>query len=221
MVCLPRMRGGCPTLPSAAVGSATSSPHARGLSGDGAGEGYLVEVFPACAGVVPAPRRAGDPHPGLPRLRGGCPRHDVTRRAVDRSSPHARGLSRRYGIRRRCRIVLAVCAGGCTGLAQLIDRLTPSSSHPRGSSRLPHVAGTVQGVLPACAGVVPRLARPLPIGGNPPRMGGDCCHNLPGSPGIADHSRAGISRYLVDVNREPHPTQPQILCVGNSTLVAN
>ena len=72
-----------------------SSPHTRGSSPDGRTRGRPDDLFPVHAGVIPAPAGvAPGPHP-LPHKRGGHPMTMNEIRAKARSSPHARGSSRR------------------------------------------------------------------------------------------------------------------------------
>ena len=108
---LPRMRGGGPTPESMPPLSMWSSPHARGWSRLGKYITHYRDVFPACAGVVPKPRRHPPGHGGLPRMRGGGPLLSGTRYTLLKSSPHARGWSQSEKVALRDMCVFPACAG--------------------------------------------------------------------------------------------------------------
>ena len=108
---LPRMRGGGPWAMEDLEDVGMSSPHARGWSRMNVERETTSNVFPACAGVVPAHWLVHQGHVGLPRMRGGGPRPPRFIRWGSRSSPHARGWSRAFCACVHNHLVFPACAG--------------------------------------------------------------------------------------------------------------
>ena len=89
------MRGGGPPDADKRTQNTLSSPHARGWSQHIILRDEMLQVFPACAGVVPQFVQSQAVHLRLPRMRGGGPQAVAASGALEKSSPHARGWSRR------------------------------------------------------------------------------------------------------------------------------
>ena len=69
----PRMRGGGPIAFGVSCIFQSFSPHARGWSQPSTNSGKLSQLFPACAGVVPAAQHQSSIRDAFPRMRGGGP----------------------------------------------------------------------------------------------------------------------------------------------------
>ena len=172
---LPRMRGGGPLSISRFTRSRWSSPHARGWSPAQRDRRRCRDVFPACAGVVPAPQ----PHiwrpSSLPRMRGGGPQMPVRSTTRRMSSPHARGWSHTCKAHNARASVFPACAGvvpwprSLTRKSYCLPRMRgggprQSSGGIQEISSSPHARGWSPPIIrwhprdlvfPACAGVVP------------------------------------------------------------------
>ena len=148
----PRSRGVYPQLSAAAPASGGSSPLARGLR---SAESLLVlqeRIIPARAGFTPAYAAHAAPLPDHPRSRGVYPIRSHPSRALEGSSPLARGLPRPYLWKDAdARIIPA--RAGFTSL-QRVPRTTPTGSSPlaRGLLRRVELIGDVLGIIPARAG---------------------------------------------------------------------
>ena len=92
--CFPRMRGDVPTISSAAADSYQFSPHARGCSAMAEGVDYLLQVFPACAGMFRFSVSLWEIFLCFPRMRGDVPYTPPPTHVKSKFSPHARGCSR-------------------------------------------------------------------------------------------------------------------------------
>ena len=128
----PRMRG-VYAEPSSPTSTPTgSSPHARGLRGQGQGDIILWGIIPACAGFTPHLTRWHGVRGDHPRMRGVYVTLDAFERAERGSSPHARGLRPWWWVQQ----------------ANGVD-------HPRmrGVYRLEVTCSALDGrIIPACAG---------------------------------------------------------------------
>ena len=113
---LPRIRGGVSRPYVVPVFPDESSPHTRGCFYID-GIGYVIEtVFPAYAGVFPAPSLLRPPLSSLPRIRGGVSRENLTDSPCVRSSPHTRGCFLSRPPMRFRRMVFPAYAGVFPGL---------------------------------------------------------------------------------------------------------
>ena len=172
-LCLPRMRGDRPgTIPHLRM-RIQFTPHARGSTRPMLTTRFLLEVYPACAGIdLPfhtRKRRQGS----LPRMRGDRPGRGFKRGRTFGFTPHARGstsseISSSSSIR-----VYPACAGidrtqgsektlpeglprmrGDRPIGQCrhasLFRFTP---HARGSTLKSLLATSFLIVYPACAGI--------------------------------------------------------------------
>ena len=148
----PRMRGEHRIPTRIRLTPLGSSPHARGTRPRARSAGRPGGIIPACAGNTarPAPGRVrrGD----HPRMRGEHLDVLFEFRALQGSSPHARGTPI-FIFRKTVKIgIIPACAGNTVN----VPNTTP---YPRGSS--PHARGTPtadlqrcysSGIIPACAG---------------------------------------------------------------------
>ncbi len=107
----PRTRGDLPSLVIGRNRAARSSPHARGSSRCAEKRPVVRGVVPARAGIFPDIQPDGRPRKRRPRTRGDLPSRVRSQSTRQRSSPHARGSSRRGRARGVSRAVVPARAG--------------------------------------------------------------------------------------------------------------
>ena len=176
---LPRMRGDPPHIYHGDCVDVMSTPHARGSTSASRLPSWLVNVYPACAGIHPNSCRQKVGIICLPRMRGDPPSKRMLPRNWRESTPHARGSTWRGQNYCRLTRVYPACAGihlvrGCTcnlelGLPRMrgdppfrlriFYDLETSTPHARGSTPRLHHQLIPGYVYPACAGIHPGLRK--------------------------------------------------------------
>ncbi len=192
----PRTRGDLPGEDDQQLAARLSSPHARGSSPGRWPRGSPRGVVPARAGIFPSAGRSPTCPTCRPRTRGDLPANGVRRSRSMRSSPHARGSSRRPRARRGRRTVVPARAGifrrrrpprsrplrrprtrgDLPSCIRSIPRHGGSSPHARGSSLRDWRGGIDAFVVPARAGIFLGMSRASSASRRRPRTRGD----LPG-----------------------------------------
>jgi len=108
---LPRMRGDPPPSPHGYFKKALSTPHARGSTVSTHAPARGATVYPACAGIHPARKKAFVDELRLPRMRGDPPRCSSAFLRLSLSTPHARGSTCTVGVLCSWYSVYPACAG--------------------------------------------------------------------------------------------------------------
>ena len=134
--CFPRVRGDVPALGQTAPSHGRFSPRARGCSHHTRHQPRYVDVFPACAGMFPAPPKSGRIRQCFPRVRGDVPVFCFPLMWMLTFSPRARGCSSNDSSNARWCAVFPACAG----------MFPDNFSTPPPSYRFPRVRGDVPGV---------------------------------------------------------------------------
>ena len=170
---LPRMRGDPPPSPHGYFKKALSTPHARGSTVSTHAPARGATVYPACAGIHPARKKAFVDELRLPRMRGDPPRCSSAFLRLSLSTPHARGSTCTVGVLCSWYSVYPACAGihrrherqrrKKDGLPRMrgdppSDRwrtrgLHSSTPHARGSTCIRQRESKILDVYPACAGI--------------------------------------------------------------------
>ena len=180
-----------------------STPHARGSTWTWAVLWRYMVVYPACAGIHLRPAGSRSRQKSLPRMRGDPPRIPASSKALNPSTPHARGSTQGRGEGRMYFLVYPACAGIHHNInnGHISSKSLPrmrgdppqhkvvtnycrlSTPHARGSTAAGRVSDRQAHVYPACAGIHHCRRRASPRRRRLPRMRGD--------PPLHDHAARG------------------------------
>ena len=199
----------CKPLESQVPGS---SPHARGtLPAHGFGAGN-AGIIPACAGNTDTPKAGHAESGDHPRMRGEHWRDILRTRAVQGSSPHARGTHNGLKLCEFVRGIIPACAGN-TSRGMSAEDVRRDHPRMRGEHRCewcgkdrrqgssPHARGTLsdimdafrqRGIIPACAGNTSAPSAWPDTATDHPRMRGEHRSGIrpdDGAPGSSPHAR--------------------------------
>ena len=189
----PRMRGERCTRHACTCCTYGSSPHARGTPFDKTRECLLRRFIPACAGNAAACSTRAPPRAVHPRMRGERGRLPGDGRAVDGSSPHARGTLMPFDSSSSRNQFIPACAGNAylTAPKSVAWPVHPrmrgerrsstrqiffpdgSSPHARGTQYLVDLGQHHPRFIPACAGNARLPNNRRPISPVHPRMRGE------------------------------------------------
>ena len=134
---VPRTRGDIPPQRPLPAPRSTGSPHTRGYTGDGDGDGDIVGGFPAHAGIYPDGLGNHWYARWVPRTRGDIPYAYMGAVAVYAGSPHTRGYT---AAGKGLRDILL----GFPAHAGIYPRRTLASD---GGHRVPRTRGDIPGEL--------------------------------------------------------------------------
>ena len=200
----PRVRGDVPRVSNPLLNFTRFSPRARGCSTFTSAMNPITKVFPACAGMFPAPPKSGRIRQCFPRVRGDVPVFCFPLMWMLTFSPRARGCSSNDSSNARWCAVFPACAG----------MFPDNFSTPPPSYRFPRVRGDVPGVTDS---VVDKIKfSPRARGCSAARI-----RVLPGCgvfPACAGMFPAGTALRLNPCRfprvRGDVPTPPPTLCLG-------
>ena len=135
----PRVRGDVPASSNLVSNAVRFSPRARGCSATGIETLGVPGVFPACAGMFPAPHRCGRNVQRFPRVRGDVPVVWCIGRAKPSFSPRARGCSPFHMATHHLHLVFPAC----TGMFRVARKhVSPADSFPRVRGDVPLPPGS-------------------------------------------------------------------------------